>query len=280
MTYELVIIGAGLVGLRAATIAQDMGINDVLVVDYEKNIGGFGSALFNRNEFEEEKKLIAKSKNLPFEFWHQSTVVGFFTGENGENHQISIQTPSGTKEVEAKKVLFSTGSLEKPRETNRIAGARPAGVMTPIMALNLIERGFSPGTDCIVIENNKTSKAIADLLEEKEVHVQRIPGESVKITNIAGNSRVTGVEIINLQTKASTSHACDTLVYSEGTIPCTFYLKGTEIELDNQNYVIVDDKGRTNIQGIIALGSCTNKAAQFDAFSDSTLSSIKAFLTA
>lgn len=278
MSYELVIVGAGITGLRAAILAYKLGVKDVLIVDYEKNRGGFGSKLFDRPEFADEKKLIEMSDELPYEFWFQSTVVGFFAGEEGENHQLSVQTPLGTRDIDARKVLLCSGSLEKPREAHMIPGSRPAGVMTPYMVSGLLERGFLPGNDCIVIENSKFAKTIANVLAEKGIKVKRIPGETSKITNVKGNARVSEVEITDLKTDETYSYPCDTLIFSKGRIPCTFYLKGTRVDLDDKQFIITNDEGKTNIPGIGALGSCTNRASQFDVFSQKTTEIIQKFI--
>ncbi|MCM3761099.1 NAD(P)/FAD-dependent oxidoreductase [Alkalihalobacillus oceani] len=268
MHYELVIIGAGLMGIRSALTAKELGIQSVLLVDYEKEIGGFGSSLFEREEFQKEKGLIERAKKLPYECWQQATVVGFFAGENGETHEFSIQTPTGTKEILADKIILSSGTLEKPREAHQIGGTRPSGIMTPLMALSLLERNQLPGYQSIVFENGKVSAAVANLLEEHGSHVTRIDGEIEKVIDIQGNSRISKVTFENVVTGEFTSYECDTLVFSEGAIPCTFYLKGTSIERDEHHFIVVDEKGKTNIPGIVALGSCTNKTDKFDYHSE------------
>ncbi|MEH7385258.1 NAD(P)/FAD-dependent oxidoreductase [Bacillus sp. JJ1521] len=279
MSYELVIIGAGITGLTAANKAQELGINNVLIVDYEKQKGGFGSTIFDREDFLKEKEIVSQADKLPYEFWYQATVVGFFEGENGENHQISIQTPNGSQDIEAKKVIFSSGSMEKPREGNKIPGSRPAGVMTSLMALELLDRGYLPGKDMVIIENSKIAKAVADLSKENGADVNSIKSEFAKIKNIKGNSRVTGVEIENTEDGEIYNIPCDTFIYSEGTIPCTFYLKGSMVDLDEHLFIKVDEDGKTNIPNVIAIGSCANKADQFDVFSTKTSEIIENFLT-
>ncbi|ASS89638.1 FAD-dependent oxidoreductase [Aeribacillus pallidus] len=278
MAYELVIIGAGITGLKSALIAQKSGLKDVLIIDYEKQKGGFGSSLFDREEFGEEKKILEESDQLTYEIWTQSTAVGFFAGEEGGNHQISVQTPEGTKEIEAKKVLLCTGSLEKPREGNKIPGTRPAGVMTSQMAVGLLERDYKIGTKIAIYENSKLTEALAGLLEEKGAEVNRLNGEEVEITNIKGVSRICEIEVKNKSTGEKASYPCDTLIYSNGKIPCTFYLKGSEVELDDEQNIKVDEKGNTNIARVAAFGSCTNKTEKFDVFSAETENAIREFI--
>lgn len=278
MSYQLVILGAGLSGLRVANIAHELGIKNVLIIDYEKSSGGPFSSLFDQAEFKKEKELLEQSNGLSYEFWYQSTVVGFFPAEDDEKHQISVQTPQGSTDIEAEHVILCTGALEKPREAHKISGSRPAGVMTPTMAAGLIERGYLPGLKPIVMENNKTSEAIATILEEKNVEVNKVSSSDFKVMNIKGNSRVNAVEMFDLNSEEVLTFLCDTLIFSEGTIPSTFYLKGSLIDLDDEQYIKVDKVGRTNIPGVIALGSCTT-IQNYDVFSEQTEDMIKAFLT-
>ncbi len=278
MSYQFVILGAGMSGLKAANIAYELDIQDVLIIDYEKKPGGPFSSLFDQAEFKKEKELLEKSNDLPYEFWYQSTVVGFFPGEDDEKHQISVQTPQGSKDIEAEHVILCTGALEKPREAHKISGSRPSGVMTPAMAIGLIERDYLPGSKLIVMENNKTSKAIATLLEGKKVEVQKVSSSEFKVMNIKGNSRVQAVEMVDLNSGKMVAFTCDTLIFSEGTIPSTFYLKGSMIDLDHEQYIKVDQAGRTNMPGVIALGSCTIME-DYDVFSEQTEGMIKSFLT-
>lgn len=278
MSYELVILGAGLSGLKAANIAHDLNMKDVLIIDYEKTPGGSFSGLYEQADFKKEKDLLKKSNDLQYDFWYQSTVVGFFPGEDDEKHQISVQTPQGSKDIEADHVILCTGALEKPREAHKISGSRPAGVMTPTMAMALIERGYLQGVKPIVMENNKTSKAIATILEAENVEVNKVSSSDFKVINIKGNSRVHAVEMLDLNSEEMFTFHCDTLIFSEGIIPSTFYLKGSMVDLDDEQHIKVDKAGRTNISGVIALGSCTT-IHDYDVFSEETEDMIKGFLT-
>lgn len=279
MDYELVIIGAGLAGLQAAITANDIGLTKVLMIEYEKTRGGFATSLFARPGFEKEQALLSKVDGLAYDIWFQSTVVGLFEGESGEKHQLTVQTPTGTKDVTAEKIIISSGSLEKPREAHKISGSRPAGIMTPMMALGLLERGYIPGSKIVLFDNNKISTAIATLLAEKGIDVEKIAGNRHVLLKITGNARVTSVEIRNKQTEAITTYECDTLIFSDGVIPSTFYLKGTMVALDEQHLIITDEQGKTNIARIMAHGDCTTKREQFDVFSEQSKRNVRDFLT-
>jgi thioredoxin reductase len=257
MNYELVIIGAGISGIAAAIEAKASGVERLLVTDYEEQFGGFTRGLFGTGEFEAERELMVKAAELPFHFRYRSSVVGFFPGEEGNKHQISLQGVRGSDQIEAKRVLLCSGSLEMPREAHRIAGSRPAGVMTPIMAVNLLQRGYRPGENVLIVGQGRLTSGIAKLLGESGSRVERLDGTQWEVTEILGSRRVVGVKTRNTVTGEERIQECDTLVFSQGRIPCTFYLKGGEVERDEHHAVIVNEQGLTNIPLVSAAGSCT-----------------------
>ncbi len=257
MMYELVIIGAGISGLTAALSAWEGGISSVLMIDYQKRKGGFTLPYWRSEEFALERELLEKAASLPYELHEQSTVVGFFPGANGQLHQLYVQSPMGTYSIEAKKVLIASGSLEKPREAHKIPGTRPAGIMTPMMAMQLIERGYQPGRKIVLIENGRISRSTANLLEKETSNLVKYAESDWDLTSIKGLSRVEGVQLRNRMTDERNEVACDTLIFAKGRVPCTFFLKGTPIERDQHDAIIVDATGKTNLPDIYAAGSCT-----------------------
>lgn len=257
MMYELVIIGAGISGLTAALSAWEGGISSVLMIDYQKRKGGFTLPYWRSEEFALERELLEKAASLPYELHEQSTVVGFFPGANGQLHQLYVQSPMGTYSIEAKKVLIASGSLEKPREAHKIPGTRPAGIMTPMMAMQLIERGYQPGRKIVLIENGRISRSTANLLEKETSNLVKYAESDWELTSIKGLSRVEGVQLRNRMTDERNEVACDTLIFAKGRVPCTFFLKGTPIEQDQHDAIIVDATGKTNLPDIYAAGSCT-----------------------
>lgn len=257
MRYDLVIIGAGISGLTAALSAWEGGVSSVLMIDYQKRRGGFTLPYWSSDEFAPERELLDKAASLPYEIHEQSTVVGFFPGGNGQLHQLYVQSPMGTYSIEAKKVLIASGSLEKPREAHKIPGTRPAGVMTPMMAMQLIERGYQPGRKIVLIENGRISRSTVTLLEKETSNLVKYAESDWELTSIKGLSRVEGVQLRNRMTDETDEVACDTLIFAKGRVPCTFFLKGTPIERDHTGAIIVDATGKTNLPDIYAAGSCT-----------------------
>jgi thioredoxin reductase len=258
MTYELVIIGAGISGLAAAEIAHEAGLKEVLLVDYGKTKGGMTRPLFDSGLFEQERQLLERTVSLPYEIKYQSTVTGFFPGEDGENHQLNLQTSNGAELIETSKVMICSGSLEKPREGNWIAGSRPAGVMTASMALGLAARGYVPGQKLLILENGRIMAATARRLESVS-QVVRLSGEQWEVTRISGIARLNQVELRERATGNRQTVDCDTLIYAHRRIPSTFFLKGSAVERDEHHAISVDETGKTNIDNVYAAGTCTNQ---------------------
>ena len=257
MKYNLVIIGAGLTGIKVALEAHEKGLEDVLVVDHNEQFGGFDQYLFNEPEFQGEKNQIEDFGSLPFEKWPNATVTGFFEAFGNGLHEINVQTKTATIDIEAEHIIICSGGLEKPKEAHKISGTRPAGVMTPSMAINLLERGYLPGEKIMVYENSKITKSLSKLLLHKSKEVIQVMANDFHVETISGKSRVEKVELQNKQNIQLEIHECDSIIFSEGYIPATFFLKGTGINLNNQQFIENDTNGKTSVDNIYALGNCT-----------------------
>lgn len=256
MVYDLIIVGAGIAGLTAAQRAMETGIERVILLDYQNSLGGFTRPYWVTDEFAKEKEVLQKSANLPYEIRTESTVVGFFPGQP---HQMYVQSKSGTYSLEAKHILIASGALEKPREAHRIPGSRPAGVMTPMMAAQLLDRGYLPGDNIVLLENGRISRAAISLLQEKTEQIQVFSADEWQLHRVTGFARLEKVSLQHKETGSVHERKCDTLIYSRGRIPSTFFLKGTPVVKDHQDAIVIDEQGRTSLPGVFAAGSCTTR---------------------
>lgn len=254
MIYDLVIIGAGISGLTAAIQAQHLGLEDVILLDYQKSLGGFTRPYWVTGEFARENEILQKAAELPYEIRTETTVVGYFPGQP---HQLYVQSPGGTDSIEARHIFIASGALEKPREAHRIPGSRPAGVMTPMMAAQLLDRGYLPGHNIVLMESGRISRGAASLLGEKTEGIQVYADDAWELRGVAGFARLEKVSLLNRKSGKVHDQECDTLIYSKGRIPSTFFLKGTPVVRDEHDAVVVDKEGRTSLPGVFAAGSCT-----------------------
>lgn len=259
MKYELLIVGAGISGMAAALEARKCGIDNVLIVDYEEKAGGFAKDLFDTDEFAQEKEMMAQAAELPYEFRYRTTVVGLYPGENENPHQVNLQSPVGSEDIEAERILLCSGSLEKPREAHLVPGSRPAGIMTPIMAAQMLRRGYIPGNRIIAFGRGRLVKSAVRLLEQYNCRTEWVDVDEWQITRIVGHRRIEKIALRHRKTSEERVAELDTLIFCDGRIPCTFYLKGGDIMRDDHHAIVVDEAGRTNIPRISAAGSCTTR---------------------
>ncbi|MBM7662872.1 thioredoxin reductase [Bacillus mesophilus] len=257
MSYDLLIIGAGLSGLSALQQAYKRGFEKVLIIDYEKQAGGFTRPFFEMKRFEKEQLFYQQVQELPYEVRYQTTVVGFFPDEQGKQHQVFIQSPTGHEQIEVKRILIATGSLEKPREAQKVPGSRPSGVMTPLLAASLLEKGYSLGERIMLYGTGRITESMGHLLERHGATYLTLDSSEYDLTRITGVSKLSSIQYQNHSMLLPKEEPADVLIYSKGRIPCTFFLKGTGIERDPHHHIIVDEKGRTNVKGVYAAGSCT-----------------------
>lgn len=257
-TFDLVIIGAGLSGLNIAHHAQQIGMENVLMIEHGEVIGGMTTIYGSTNAFSKEQADIQKKLPLSLPIRLNTTVTGLYSYD--ENlYELYIQDKQGTDQLLTRKIVIATGALEKPREAYRIAGSRPAGIFTPSMAMQLSQRGFLPGERILVIENSRMSRSVQQIFQDRVSDLLLLPEKQIEILEIYGQARIESVKIKWLEDEKIEQISCDTLIFSKGRIPSTFYLKGTDCERNEWGEIQIDAEGRTNLPRVFAVGSCTTR---------------------
>lgn len=256
MKYEIVIIGAGISGITAAIELEKRSIKDVLIIEHQPSVGGFTKPFHQHAEFKKEKEIVEKAEALPYKILLKTTVLGLYPAASEQDyHQLFVQGPKTSDTIEAKKVLIATGSLEKPREGNVIPGSRPSGVMTPYMAMNLLDKGINLGEHVVVFGDGRIAKSTADKLKPSKNCT--VFDHTYSLERIEGVSHISSIHVKNNETNRVENVTCDTLIYSYGRIASGFFLKGSEIEMVEDYKIVVDEEGRTQVPGVYAVGSCT-----------------------
>mgnify|MGYP001574461913 FL=1 len=73
------------------------------------------------------------------------------------------------------------------------------------------------------------------------------------IEEITGNGHVDGVKLKNLKTNDVTPLKCDGVFMAIGHQPTTGFLGG-QLKLDENGYIVADDRTRTSVEGVFAAG--------------------------
>ena len=278
IVYDMIIVGGGPGGYTSALYAARAGFN-VLVL--EKFSAGGQMALTHQIDnypgFEDGIdgfSLADKMKEQAERFGARS--------ENAE--VIKVNLTMNPKEIETAKGTF----LSKTVLLASGANPRELGVDKET---ELIGRGvaycascdgmFYRGKTVVVVGGGNTAAADAILLSriaKKVIIVHRrdtlkatriyheplMNAENVEfkwdstVTELLYEDKITGVKIKNVKTGEESIIDCDGVFVSVGRKPATDFL-GSQLDLDENGYIIADETTKTSIPGVYAVGDIRTK---------------------
>ena len=291
--HDVVIIGGGPAGLAAAVELKKRGIDDILIIEREKQLGGilrqcihdgFGLTRFGvtLSGPEYSQRFIDEVNALQIPYITNATVIDL-----SNDKVVTAATQEGLLQVQAKTVILTMGCRERTRGALAIPGTRPAGIYNAGVAQSYVNLfNTMPGKEVIIMGSGDIGmimarrltlegakvKAVFEILPypsglprniEQCLNDYGIPLYlSHNVCRIKGDKRIEGITVVQVDEKmrpipgTEKDFTCDTLVLSVGLIPENELSLAAGVQLDNRTKgAFVDEYFQTNVPGIFAAGN-------------------------
>ena len=185
-SYDIVIVGGGPAGLAAAVSAKNNGIDRILILERDRELGGILNQCihngFGLHTFKEEltgpeyaRRFINQALDLNIEYRLNTMVMDISLAEGSSDKIVTaMNRTDGLFHINAKTVILAMGCRERSRGALNIPGYRPAGIYSAGTAQRLVNiEGFMPGRKVVILGSGDIGLIMARrmTLEGAEVKV-------------------------------------------------------------------------------------------------------------
>ena len=294
INYDLVIVGGGPAGLAAAVSARDHGIESILIIERDKELGGILNQCihngFGLHTFKEEltgPEYAARFINQVMERKIEYKLNTMVMNISADKVVTAMNREDGMFEIKAKAIILAMGCRERSRGALNIPGYRPAGIYSAGTAQRLVNmEGYMPGKRVVILGSGDIGLIMARrmTLEGAKVLVVAEPMPysgglkrnivqclndfdiplklSHTVVDIEGKERVSAVTIAQVGPDrkpipgTEIRYECDTLLLSCGLLPENELSRNAGVELSPVTFgPVVNDSLETNIDGVFACGN-------------------------
>ncbi|MCR5675970.1 MAG: NAD(P)/FAD-dependent oxidoreductase [Lachnospiraceae bacterium] len=290
----ILVIGGGPAGLAAAVAAKRAGVDDVLIAERDRMLGGILNQCihngFGLHTFKEEltgpeyaARFISQAAELRIPYLLNTMVLSVDRDRN-----VTIMGREiGVRTITADAIVLAMGCRERSRGALSIPGYRPAGVYTAGTAQRLMNiEGFRIGKRVVILGSGDIGlimarrmtlegakvltvaelmpysgglkRNIVQCLNDYDIPLQL----SHTVVDIRGKRRVEGVTIAEVDQArrpipgTEVSYDCDTLLLSCGLLPENELTRMMKAGISPvTGGASVDDLLQTDIPGVFACGN-------------------------
>ena len=291
---DVLIVGAGPAGMAAAIAAKEAGVDNILVLEREADMGGILRQCihngFGLHRFKEEltgpeyaQRDVDRVKELGIEVRCGTTVLSI-----DENRFVTaVSKEKGVQLFEAGALILAMGCRERPRGALATPGTRCAGIYSAGTAQKFVNlEGYMPGKRVVILGSGDIGLIMARRMTLQGAKVlacvELMPYSSGlnrnivqclhdydiplllshTVIDIQGKERLTGVTVAEVDAKrqpipGTEQHFdCDTLLLSVGLLPENELTRQANVEMSNlTSGAVVDDTLQTSKEGIFACGN-------------------------
>ena len=293
-TYDIVIIGGGPAGLAAAVSARKNGVESILILERDRELGGILNQCihngFGLHTFKEEltgpeyaDRFIRQVKELNIEYKLHTMVMSI----SSSKVITAMNREEGLFDIQAKAVILAMGCRERPRGALNIPGYRPAGIFSAGTAQRLVNiEGYLPGREIVILGSGDIGlimarrmtlegarvKVVAELMPYsgglKRNIVQCLDDYGIPlklshtVVDIKGKERLESVTLAEVDADrkpipgTEEEYSCDTLLLSVGLIPENELSRDMGVDMNPvTSGPRVNESLETNIEGVFACGN-------------------------